>query len=160
MEGLKIREMMPADLEQVHFMENLCHSTPWSLNSFKYELGNNDAILKVAFSGNRILGYICVRTILDMTHLLNITVLPEFRRKGVGSMLLRNIVDELKRIKPGTLLTLEVRQSNTEAIRLYEKFGFKATGTRRNYFQDPQDDALIMEVMISPSQQEPNTWND
>jgi ribosomal-protein-alanine N-acetyltransferase len=137
--------MTLSDLSQVLALENLCYTTPWSLNSFRYELGNSDAILQVAVLNARIIGYVCVRTILDMTHLLNITVMPEFRRKGVAGMLLGDVIDELKRIKPGVRLTLEVRQSNIAAIRLYEKFGFQVTGRRKKYYQKPEDDALLME---------------
>lgn len=138
--------MKAEDLTQVHALEGLCHTTPWSLNSFTYELNNRDAILRVVVLNDRVVGYVCVRTILDLTHLLNITVSPEFRRKGVGSMLLGDALAELKRRNPGVRLTLEVRQSNIAAIRLYEKFGFKVTGRRKNYYHMPEDDALLMEV--------------
>jgi len=143
-----IRKMKPADLEQVHNLEVLCHSTPWSLNSFRFELENRDTILKVAVSDSRVIGYVCVRTILDVTHLLNIAVLPEARREGVGGMLLRNVLDDLKRLKPGISLTLEVREANTAAKRLYEKSGFRVTGRRRRYYQEPEDDAILMELEV------------
>jgi len=140
--------MKPADLAEVHTLETLCYTTPWSLNSLKYELENSDAILRVAVLDDRIVGYICVRTMLDVTHLLNITVTPELRRKGIGGMLMRNALAELRRIRPGTRLTLEVRQSNIAAIRLYEEFGFKVTGRRKKYYQMPEDDALLMEIKL------------
>jgi ribosomal-protein-alanine N-acetyltransferase len=111
LEGITIRKMSPDDLAQVCAIEDLCYTTPWSLNSFKYELTNNDALLKVAVLNSEIIGYVCIRTILDMTHLLNVAVLPEFRRRGVGNILLKNSVGELKRLHPDTKLTLEVRQS-------------------------------------------------
>lgn len=141
--------MSPADLSEVSNIENLCYSTPWSPNSFKYELANKEAILKVAVFNSEIIGYVCIRTILDMTHLLNVAVLPEFRLRGIGSMLLKNAVGELKRLQPNTKLTLEVRQSNIAAIRLYEKFGFKVTGKRTKYYQKPEDDAILMELDVS-----------
>ncbi|MBI5097621.1 MAG: ribosomal protein S18-alanine N-acetyltransferase [Nitrospirae bacterium] len=149
MEGITIRKMSPADLSEVSNIENLCYSTPWSPNSFKYELANKEAILKVAVFNSEIIGYVCIRTILDMTHLLNVAVLPEFRLRGIGSMLLKNAVGELKRLQPNTKLTLEVRQSNIAAIRLYEKFGFKVTGKRTKYYQKPEDDAILMELDVS-----------
>jgi len=149
LEGITIRVMEPADLAEVRALETLCYTTPWSLNSFRYELDNSDAILRVAVLNDRIIGYICVRTILDVTHLLNITVMPECRRQGIGGMLLENAFDELRHRKPGTLLTLEVRESNIAAVRLYEKFGFKVTGRRKKYYQMPDDDALLMEMEVS-----------
>jgi ribosomal-protein-alanine N-acetyltransferase len=141
--------MLPADLRRVCDIENLCYTTPWSPDSFRYEIGNKEAILKVAVIDSQIVGYICVRTILDMTHLLNFTVLPEFRRRGIGKMLLKNAIEELKNLKPDTRLTLEVRRSNTPAIRCYEGFGFKITGGRKKYYQKPEDDAVLMELDIS-----------
>ncbi|MBI5739427.1 MAG: ribosomal protein S18-alanine N-acetyltransferase [Nitrospirae bacterium] len=150
MEEIIIRKMRPDDLEQVHDLEVVCHPTPWSVTSFRFELENRDAILKVAVSEGRVIGYVCVRTILDVTHLLNIAVLPGARREGVGGMLLRNVLDELKRLKPGICLTLEVREANAAARRLYEKFGFRATGRRKRYYQEPEDDAILMERRGDP----------
>ncbi len=141
--------MSPEDLPQVLAIENLCYSTPWSLNSFRYETGNKEAFLKVGVYNGQITGYVCVRTILDLTHLMNIAVAPEFRRKGIASMLLKDVIGELKRLKPDTRLTLEVRQSNIAAIRFYERFGFKTTGKRNGYYQSPPDNAIIMELDIS-----------
>ena len=148
MEGITIRKMSADDLVQVCAIEDLCYTTPWSLNSFRYELTNKDAVLKVAVFNSGIIGYVCIRTILDMTHLLNVAVLPEFRLKGIGNALLKNAVGELKRLHPDTKLTLEVRQSNIAAVRLYEKFGFKVTGKRTKYYQKPEDDAILMELDI------------
>lgn len=149
MEGITIRKMSPDDLVQVCAIENLCYTTPWSLNSFKHELTNKDAVLKVAVLNSEITGYVCIRTILDMTHLLNIAVLPQFRLRGIGSMLLNNAVGELKRLQPDATLTLEVRQTNIAAVRFYEKFGFKVTGKRTKYYQKPEDDAILMELDVS-----------
>jgi ribosomal-protein-alanine N-acetyltransferase len=141
--------MLPADLPQVCVIENVCYTTPWSLSSFKHEIDNIDAILKVAVFDSRIIGYICIRSILDMTHLMNIAVLPEFRRRGIGKALLGNAIMEVKRLHPDTKLTLEVRKSNIAAVTFYEKFGFNATGKRNKYYQQPEDDAVIMELDVS-----------
>ena len=149
LEGITVRKMLPADLHRVCAIENLCYTTPWSFNSFKYEIENSDAILKVAVFNSQIIGYVCIRTMLDMTHLMNIAVLPEFRRRGIGEMLLGNAVGELKHLRPDTKLTLEVRQSNTAAVRFYEKSGFNVTGMRKKYYKEPEDDAIIMELDIS-----------
>ncbi|NIM81976.1 MAG: GNAT family N-acetyltransferase, partial [Candidatus Aminicenantes bacterium] len=82
-------------------------------------------------------------------HILNLAVSPRFRRTGIGSMLLRDALDELKRSKPDTkLITLEVRESNAAAINIYEKFGFKITGKRIGYYQKPHEDAVIMELKM------------
>ncbi|MDP3297709.1 MAG: ribosomal protein S18-alanine N-acetyltransferase [Thermodesulfovibrionia bacterium] len=145
MEGIVIREMLYKDLPGVDRIEKTCFTTPWDIRSFEYELGCKDTILKVAVLNNQIIGYVCVRTILDITHILNLVVLPDFRRKGIGSMLLRDALNELKRLKPDiNLITLEVRESNTAAIKLYEKFGFKVMGKRISYYDKPYENAIIM----------------
>ena len=148
MEGIGIREMSGNDLPRVIAIENECHATPWTSNSFEYEIRNKGAILKVAVLDGQVVGYICIRTILDMTHVLNIAVLPEFRRVGIGSMLLYGALKALAQLIPDKNLTLDVRESNFAAIRLYEKFGFKVTGSRRGYYKKPEEDAMIMELDI------------
>ena len=145
MTEVSIREMHTSDLPEVLEIECICFTTPWDIRSFEYELGYKDTILKVAVLNNQIIGYVCVRTILDVTHILNLVVLPDFRRKGIGSMLLRDALNELKRLKPDiNLITLEVRESNTAAIELYEKFGFKVMGKRISYYDKPHENAIIM----------------
>jgi ribosomal-protein-alanine N-acetyltransferase len=140
-----IRKMFVSDLPQVLEIECMSFTTPWAISSFKYELGSKDAILKVAVFNDQIVGYVCVRTILDVTHVLNLAVIHKFRRMGIGSMLLHNALEELKQSKPEvSLITLEVRESNTAAIKLYEKFGFKVMGRRIGYYQKPSEDAVIM----------------
>lgn len=148
MEGIKIREMSNSDLPEVIDIENLCHATPWTSNSFEYEISNKEAILRVAVLDGKIVGYVCVRTILDLTHLLNLSVLPEFRRLGIGSMLLNSVLLTLRQLDSDSDVTLEVRESNIAAIKLYEKFGFVITGKRRDYFKKPEEDAAIMKLDI------------
>lgn len=147
MAGIIIRNMSQADISQAHAIAQQSFSTPWQLNSFAYEVGNNDAILKVALQKNELVGYVCLRTILDVTHVLDLAVTPRFRSMGIGGMLLKNALQELRRSKPDiTIITLEVRESNISAIKLYEKFEFKEIGRRIGYYQRPREDAIIMEL--------------
>lgn len=137
--------MSPDDLPEVRAIEVRCFTTPWPVSSFKYELKSRQAILKVAVLNGRIVGYVCIRTILEITHILNLAVLPSFRRKGIGSMLLCDALQGLKLCRPDKeSLTLEVRESNTAAIKLYEKFKFKIIGRRVGYYNKPHEDAVIM----------------
>jgi len=148
--GVVIRKMLMSDLPQVLEIERISFTTPWDINSFRYELQHDDTILKVATFDNKIIGYVCVRTILDVTHILNIAVLPEFRRRGIGSMLLEDALQELKRLRADiNIITLEVRESNTAAIKLYEKFGFKIMGRRHGYYTKPSEDAIIMALELA-----------
>ncbi len=140
-----IRKMTPEDLQKVHSIEVRCFTTPWSMSSFRHEQNCRQTILKVAVFNEHIIGYICVRTILDLTHILNIAVLPEFRRIGIGSLLLRKALHELRFSQPGErFITLEVRESNSAAIKLYERSGFKIKGRRTGYYNKPPEDAIIM----------------
>lgn len=149
MEGFVIRDMSPSDLGEVQTIEETSFTTPWSISSFKFEVDNDETILKVAVFNEHIIGYVCLRTILDITHVLNLVVTPDFRRKGTGGMLLRSAVEELERVKPDVRsLTLEVRESNRAAIGLYEKSGFLVTGRRTGYYQRPSEDAVIMELNL------------
>jgi ribosomal-protein-alanine N-acetyltransferase len=76
-------------------------------------------------------------------------VLPEFRRRGIGSMLLQDAMQELISLQPVTdIIILEVRESNTAAIKLYEKFSFNIIGKRIGYYQKPSEDAVIMELRM------------
>lgn len=137
--------MAHEDLVQVHAIESRCFSTPWQLSSFRYEIDNINAILKVAVFHVDIVGYVCIRTILDITHLMDLAVKHEVRRMGIGSRLLSAAMEDLRMLKPETtLLTLEVRESNIGAIKLYEKFAFNEVGRRRGYYKKPNEDAIIM----------------
>jgi ribosomal-protein-alanine N-acetyltransferase len=145
LEEIIIRGMDYDDLLQVHAIENRSFTTPWELSSFEHEISNRDTILKVAVFSNQIIGYVCIRSILDVTHILDLAVIPECRRKGVGSMLLKDAIEELRKKRPDTKqITLEVRGSNTAATGLYGKFGFSIRGRRSGYYKKPYEDAIIM----------------
>jgi ribosomal-protein-alanine N-acetyltransferase len=84
---------------------------------------------------------------LDATHILDLVVIPEFRRMGIGSMLLSDAVEELGEKRPDTgHITLEARESNTAAVRLYGKFGFAVKGRRKGYYRNPAEDAIVMSL--------------
>ena len=89
------------------------------------------------------MGYAGTWQILEEAHITNIAVSPDYRRKKVGEALLTTIINDCRNngIK---YITLEVRVSNTPAINLYEKYGFKSLGTRKGYYQNNNEDALIM----------------
>lgn len=149
MESVTIRKTVPADIPQLLLIEAAIFSTPWSDRSFRYEVINETSISRVALVTHRIIGYICLRPFIDITNIMNLAVIPEFRRKGVGSLLLHDAIRENMRANPGFgPYFLEVRSSNTAAIRLYEKFGFQITGRRSGYYNRPDEDAVIMELHI------------
>ncbi|GBE04132.1 MAG TPA: ribosomal-protein-alanine N-acetyltransferase [Nitrospirae bacterium] len=145
MEGVTVRDISSDDLPQVKAIEDRIFTTPWSLKSFKYEIKNKDAVLKVAEKNSLIIGFICIRSFLDATHIMDIAVIQEHCKQGVGGMLLLEALREIRKAKPETEhITLEVRESNIAAIKLYEKFNFRETGSRKDYYSDPKEDGIIM----------------
>lgn len=136
-----IRALGYADLPQVIAIERRAFTTPWSLAMFVLELSKPSGVCLAAIRDGALVGYlICSR--YDRTwHLMNIAVEPVLRRQGLARALLDEMLD---RAGPEEDYTLEVRTSNTPAIALYEQFGFRPAGTRRRYYQDTGEDAMIM----------------
>jgi ribosomal-protein-alanine N-acetyltransferase len=148
MRHIVIREMKESDIPHVVEIENISFSTPWSSHSFLREIYKPYSISMVALIGDRILGYICAEMIIDEAHILNLAVHPDFRRMGVGSLLVSRLLEEVER-KGCRYIYLEVRTSNLAAKRLYERFNFKVVGVRRHYYVHPDEDALIMMLELS-----------
>jgi ribosomal-protein-alanine N-acetyltransferase len=149
MEGIAIRDMTIADVPSVYAMESKLYLTPWSEISFNHEIHNRDAILQVAIAEGQIVGYVCIRTILDETHVMKVTVLPDYQRRGIGEALLQSAIGMLKEQRPYVRkLTLEVRESNLAAIRLYHIAGFTYSGRRTGYYKNPSEDAIIMDMPL------------
>ena len=132
------------DLEEVLAIEEECFSVPWSKASFLYELLENErAFYYVARANRKVLGYVGMWMILDEGHITNLAVAPAYRRRGIGRALLQYLVEASKMLRI-RYLTLEVRRSNLSAQLLYEELGFVRTGVRPRYYQDNQEDAIIM----------------
>lgn len=142
---LKIQPMQKSDVDEVLKIEEMAYGDHhWSKDSFYGELSNDLAHYYCAFdSENNLVGYAGAWRIVDEAHITTIAVKPELRRKKIGEMLLVRILEDCYKneIK---YVTLEVRVSNTAAIKLYEKYGFKSLGTRKGYYQNNNEDALIM----------------
>jgi [ribosomal protein S18]-alanine N-acetyltransferase len=139
-----IRTLGYADLPQVIAIERRAFVTSWSLAMFVLELSKPSSICLTAVEGSRsrkLLGYAICSRYADVWHLMNIAVDPDHRRRGVGTALLRSLIE---RAGPQETYTLEVRPSNPTAIALYERFGFRVAGTRPRYYQDTGEDAVIM----------------
>ena len=124
-------------------MEKLCFSDPWSVNSITSELNNPLSLWLVAMDEDKLVGYVGSQSVLGWSDMMNLAVLPDYRRQGVGEGLVKELIEKLQEQK-NTCLTLEVRSSNAPAIGLYEKMGFVQVGKRPNYYHNPKEDALIM----------------
>ena len=140
---MRIAHMTAEHVLQVAALEKVCFSDPWSENSVASELENPLSCWLVALDGETVAGYVGSQTVLDETDMMNIAVHPDFRRKGVARGLILALIGELKQ-RGSHCLTLEVRASNAPARTLYESLGFAHVGTRRNYYQNPKEDALIL----------------
>jgi ribosomal-protein-alanine N-acetyltransferase len=138
----EIRRLTYADLPQVIAVERRAFPTPWSLAMFVLELSKPSGICLAARRGGRLTGYLVCSRYDTVWHIMNVAVDPDDRRTGIATALLRELLARVD--DPGARFTLEVRRSNAPAIALYERFGFKAAGMRRRYYQDNGEDALIM----------------
>jgi ribosomal-protein-alanine N-acetyltransferase len=138
---ITVRPLGYADLPQVIAIERRAFPTPWSLAMFVLELSKPSGVCLAAVKDGRLAGYLVCSRYDRAWHLMNIAVDPSMRRRGLGRALLEQM---LERGGGDEQYTLEVRTSNTPAIALYERFGFRAAGTRRRYYQDTGEDAMIM----------------
>lgn len=139
-----IDPMRLRDLGDILKIEKLSFTTPWSKQAFLSELLDNDrAYYLVAKVDGRAIGYIGIWLVAGEGHITNVAVHPEYRRRGVGHELLES-VEKLAKERGIRRLTLEVRQSNETAKRLYRRLGYIPAGIRRRYYQDNDEDALIM----------------
>lgn len=145
METFKIREMTHNDIDDILQIEELSYGAHhWSRDSFLTELNNKISSYYTAINNeNKCVGYMGIWKITDEAHVTNLSVHPDFRNKKIAHRLLMASIDECYREKI-KYITLEVRVSNERAIHLYEKFGFKSLGLRKKYYQDNNEDALIM----------------
>ena len=137
-----IRRLTYADLPQVIAIERRAFPAPWSLAMFVLELSKPGGICLAASSRGRLAAYLVCSRYDTVWHIMNVAVDPDLRNQRIGTALIERLIEEVG--DPAARYTLEVRTSNTGAIRLYERFGFRSAGLRRRYYQDNGEDALIM----------------
>ncbi len=140
------KRMTAADLPYVLAIERSSFTSPWSMQCFQNELSSAYSYPIVMCQTDeepRILGYLCSWIVLEECHLLNLAVHPERRRTGIASQLLGFLFRICRRQRVREYF-LEVRQSNSVAIALYEKHGFTKCGIRKGYYSDTHEDAIVM----------------
>lgn len=139
-----IREMIKADVENIAEIEKEAFTTPWPEEAFLDELNKNDlAFYLVAEVDGKAVAYGGIWLIINEGHITNIAVKEEYKGNGIGNMIVKGLITYCA-VKKIDNMTLEVRKSNTVAINLYEKNGFKSYGVRPNYYADTGEDAIIM----------------
>lgn len=134
-----IRPAGSEDIPAIAALERECFSDPWPADM----LARMRERITVAADGAEVLGYLVLSRVLDEGNIDNVAVAPAHRRQGVADALIGAAV---RHAREGDLsfLTLEVRASNTPAIALYEKHGFREVGRRRGYYEKPREDAILM----------------
>ena len=145
MKQVKIVPMAAEHLDRLEQLERMCFSRPWSKKMLAEELDNQCAAFLVAVEPEteKAVGYAGLLVVADEGYITNVAVDPSCRRQGVAAQL-PQVFDNFAKGNHLAFLTLEVRPSNAAAIALYEGFGFREVGRRRNYYDLPKEDALIL----------------
>jgi ribosomal-protein-alanine N-acetyltransferase len=135
--------MMETDLPRIYEIEKSIFSMPWSLNDFKSSIADSNNIYLVAIEQDIIAGYCGLWGVAGEGQINNVAVLEQYRRQGIAGSLLKELID-LGRKQGIKAFTLEVRRNNLPAIKLYHNLGFQDAGYRKNFYEAPVEDALIM----------------
>lgn len=139
---IKYYHLIYDDLEEISKMESEFFGQPWSAASIATYMEKGNTIFLVAKHEEKIAGYAAVMCVLDEGNLVSIAVDKEYRKMGIASQLL-DIAYEEAVARGVTSINLEVRQSNTPAIKLYEKENFEQIGERKNFYSKPTEDAIL-----------------
>jgi [ribosomal protein S18]-alanine N-acetyltransferase len=151
--NIELRRLEAGDLDEIEAIERDSYPTPWSRSMFDAEMRKPSSLALGAFTAeNGLVGYAFVSRYVDAWHVMNVAVVPDLRRRGIASALLERLF-AVTSTDPRRGYTLEVRMSNTGAIKLYERLGFEPRGVRRGYYTDNREDALIMWREPAPSEQ-------
>lgn len=128
-------------------IEQVSYPTPWKREHFLQEIHSHTSFPYVAAIDELVVGYVCLMSLFEEAQILNIAVAPQQRGRGVARMLMELAVSTARE-RGAEVLSLEVRESNAAAIRLYEAFGFVRYFVRKGYYEG-KEDALLMEKMLN-----------
>ena len=156
--SFEIKRLSAESAGKVAETEKICFSHPWSEATVASEMDSRFSDFFGAFCEEELAGYIGGRTIAGETEIFNVAVKPEFRRKGIAKALIEKFI-EASREKETQQIFLEVRTSNLGAINLYEKCGFVFCGIRKDYYDDPKENAILMRLAFDGTQ-EFEEWDD
>jgi [ribosomal protein S18]-alanine N-acetyltransferase len=138
------------EIESILILDRLCFGGLWSIDSYRRELTNDNSHFlgisvdkTLASELDGLIGFGCFWAILDEAHITLLGIHPQYQRQGLGKLLLSALLDKARKIEMARA-TLEVRASNQGAIDLYEKYGFQTVGRRKKYYQDNDEDGVIM----------------
>ena len=140
---VQITDVQPRHLPQIEELEKRCFSLPWTWEQLMSQLPDDCHEFLAAEQDDKVLGYVGMMTVLDEGYISNVAVDPVFRRQGIADLLITELL-ERARIRELSFVTLEVREHNEPAIALYRKHGFGPVGLRKNYYELPTENALLM----------------
>lgn len=143
MREIMIRKMQPEDLSQICEIEKDNFSLPWFEKSFLESMERNDTVFLTALIGEEVAGYIGCYCIAGTGEITNVAVKDSFRRMGIGGLLIQKLFEEGDALDTQEFF-LEVRESNEAAISLYSRQGFVKEGIRKNFYEKPVENAVIM----------------
>lgn len=144
-------------IDDIEEIERLCFSLPWTKEQLRGQLRNGQhEFLAAVDKEERPLGYVGMMYVLDEGYISNVAVAGEHRRLGIGDALIEKLEERAEALSLA-FLTLEVRAGNTAAIRLYEKHGFAQVGRRKNYYELPREDALLMTKFLKRGTKDENS---
>ena len=146
-----------ADLEAIEAIEVACFSLPWTREQLLSQLPDEQhEFLTAKDDTGAVLGYVGMMTVLDEGYISNVAVRPDCRRRGIADALIREMLDAADR-RELAFVTLEVRSGNEAAIALYAKQGFLPVGRRKNYYEFPREDAILMTKFLDRGIKNENT---
>lgn len=145
---IRICDAEPQQLDELETLERSCFSLPWTKEMLAGQLPDEHHVFLAAEAENgELLGYVGMMTVLDEGYISNVAVAPPWRRRGIASALLEELLRRARQ-REMAFVTLEVRESNEAAINLYRNFGFVPVGLRKNYYEAPVENAILMTCML------------
>lgn len=139
----RIVDVSTEHIPQIEEIERECFSRPWTAEQLKSQMRDAQHEFIATMDGGRVLGYVGLMYVLDEGYISNVAVHPDARRQGIGDALIDALAAKAAELELA-FLTLEVRESNAPAIALYAKHGFHPVGKRKNYYDAPKEDAVLM----------------
>lgn len=141
--GFVIVDVTAEHIPQIEEIERECFSRPWTAEQLSGQMRDAQHEFIAAVDDGRVLGYVGLMYVLDEGYISNVAVHPAARRQGIGDALIDALTEKAEELELA-FLTLEVRESNAPAIALYAKHGFHPVGKRKNYYDAPKEDAVLM----------------
>ena len=144
---IEIKDASEALLPQIQRIEQQSFSVPWTEAMLRLQLAPDSHVFLTAGTAEGVVGYVGMLYVLDEGYISNVAVRPDCRRQGVAEALL-TALEARARALLLRFVTLEVRESNAPALALYEKCGYRIVGRRRNYYEKPREDAVLMTLTL------------